>query len=223
MYVYTITNNINNKVYVGLTKCYETRWRQHRQTYLNQNHSEYEKVLYRAFRKYGITNFTFKVIHCDLDVAQVKASEIEAIDDLNSLTSQDGYNVTPGGDLVEPSRVRKGEESYNSKLSDKQALDIITRRDNGELQKAVYADYSDVVLFSGGFQSIWAGNSWKHLQPATIAKRHGRRFLTDCEVRDIRTKVSTKDQSQKSLSKQYGVPTSTISNIINHKTYKDVT
>jgi len=219
MYVYKITNKINNKVYVGITKDYKARWRQHVNTSNNKNHAEYEKVLYKAFRKYGIENFEFEVTHQNLSIPDAKAVEISAIEDLNSLAGNEGYNVTPGGDLVEESRALKGEDSPRAKLTEAQAKDIIHRRDSGELQQSVFADYSDVVLFNGGFQSIWSGNSWKHLQPKVIPKRHGRRHLTDDQVRTIRNST----ESGKALAYKFGVPTSTISNIINYKTYKNVT
>ena len=81
--------------------------------------------------------------------------------------------------------------------------------------------YSDTIKFTG-FQSIWNGTSWKHLQPDNIEKRHGRRNLTDRQVREIRDIVSTNSLSYKSLGEVYGVPASTICNIIKRKTYKNV-
>lgn len=219
MYVYKITNKINNKVYVGITKDYEARWRQHVNTSANKNHAEYNKVLYMAFRKYGIDNFEFEVTHQDLSIPDAKATEVSAIEDLNSLVSDQGYNVTPGGDLVEETRVLRGEDSPRAKLTEAQAKDIISRRDGGELQQSVLADYSGIVKFHGGFQSIWSGSSWKHLQPKVISKRHGRRYLTDDEVRTIRSST----ESGRTLATKFGVPPSTISNIINYKTYKNVT
>lgn len=220
MYVYKITNIINSKTYIGITKNCETRWRLHKQTSTNEAHPEYEKVLYRAFRKYGIDNFTFEVLLFDLSVEEAKQQEILLIISNDSLSSANGYNVPPGGDLPNGNHL-KGEEHPRATISEVQALDIITRRDSGELQKNVYEDYKDTMVFSGGFQSIWLGQSWKHLQPEVIEKRHGRRHLTDEQVREIRT--LSYSQSGRSLAKQYEVPTSTISNIINYKTYKNVT
>ena len=223
MYVYKITNNINNKVYVGITKDYKTRWRQHITTSSNTAHEEYNKVLYYAFRKYGLDNFTFDVIYEGLSIEDAKAAEITMIEDLGSIVKKNGYNVTPGGDLVETTRGLRGEDSPRAKLTEVQAKDIISRRDSGELQQNVFKDYQNVLLFHGGFQSIWSGNSWKHLQPTVLTKRHGRRFLTDEEVRNIRSAVANKIKSYKALGEDYGVPASTISNIINNKTYKNVT
>jgi len=220
MYVYTITNNINNKIYVGITKDYETRWRLHRQTCENANHPEYDKVLYKAFRKYGVDNFTFKVVLENLTIEQAKESEVLLIEELDSLSDNQGYNVTKGGDYA--SGQLKGQDNPHAKLTNAQVTDIVTRRDSGkELQKDIFNDYKELIEFPG-FSDIWIGRAWKHLQPASIAKRsHGRAFLTNDQVRTIRTLKGTK--SYKALGEEYGVPASTISNIINNKTYKNVT
>lgn len=58
-YIYKITNKINNKVYIGQTKDYKRRFREHQnQMYGNAPN----KYLYNAFNKYGIENFSFEVI-----------------------------------------------------------------------------------------------------------------------------------------------------------------
>jgi group I intron endonuclease len=62
-YIYKITNEINNKCYIGQTiRSPAERWRVHRSEGFNKNCVKYEYPLYRAFRKYGIGNFSFSVI-----------------------------------------------------------------------------------------------------------------------------------------------------------------
>lgn len=55
-YIYKITNNLNNKIYIGQTvKTVEKRFQQHKN---NSNKSYFSHiVLYKAFNKYGIENF----------------------------------------------------------------------------------------------------------------------------------------------------------------------
>ena len=60
--IYKITNTINHKVYIGLSNNIEKRWKTHKQRAFSENDKEYNKHLYRAFRKYGLENFTFEVI-----------------------------------------------------------------------------------------------------------------------------------------------------------------
>lgn len=60
-YIYKITNTLNNKVYIGQTvKSLQKRFTQHKN---NSNKSYFSQiVLYKAFNKYGIENFTFEEV-----------------------------------------------------------------------------------------------------------------------------------------------------------------
>lgn len=59
--IYKITNAINGDCYIGSSKDIERRWKQH--LYLSRkNGKHYEYHLYRAFRKFGIENFSFAVL-----------------------------------------------------------------------------------------------------------------------------------------------------------------
>lgn len=59
--IYKITNNINGKVYIGQSIDINKRWKEHK--YRSQiPNKEYDKYLYRAFRKYGLENFTFEIL-----------------------------------------------------------------------------------------------------------------------------------------------------------------
>lgn len=96
-YIYKITNKINGKIYIGQTiKNYEERFRQHQLNYNKEYFSQI--VLYKAFKKYGIENFSFEAIE---EVEKEKLDEREKywIKYYNSYF--DGYNSTLGGKLVE--------------------------------------------------------------------------------------------------------------------------
>ena len=53
--IYKITNLINNKVYIGQSIQLKVRWQQHLT-------SKKKYILYKAFKKYGIENFSFEII-----------------------------------------------------------------------------------------------------------------------------------------------------------------
>lgn len=91
-YIYKITNNINEKIYIGQTSySLDKRFKEHcKDAFRNQNE---KRPLYSAMRKYGIENF-----HIEL---------IEETDDLNEREKywiafyegySQGYNATKGGD-----------------------------------------------------------------------------------------------------------------------------
>ena len=93
-YIYVITNDINNKQYVGKTNLtIDQRFKQHLK---DSKKEQYEKrPLYNAINKYGIEHFSIKELEkCSPEEASVK--EIYWIGRLN--TYNNGYNATLGGD-----------------------------------------------------------------------------------------------------------------------------
>jgi group I intron endonuclease len=92
-YIYMIKNKLDNKCYIGQTieKDVNTRWRAHKR---NMN-SDGCRVLYNAFRKYGLDNFDFKIICISFDEF-LDALEIDYISKFNSI-APNGYNLESGG------------------------------------------------------------------------------------------------------------------------------
>ena len=97
--IYKIENMINNKVYIGCSNDIERRWNDHRTRAFSEGDREYNKTLYRAFRKYGLDNFKFSII-CECSKEDIKEKEIAFIELYDSYNN--GYNETIGGDI--PSR-----------------------------------------------------------------------------------------------------------------------
>ena len=159
MYVYKIVNRINKKSYIGITKNIEDSFSFHRTRYNKESKQEYiDKPLYKAFRKYGIENFKFIILYDNLSVKEAKEKEIELIKKFKSLTHENGYNVTKGGDW----RSNSGENNNTAILTEKDVLNIREQIENGENIKTIYKQYSDRITFSG-FQGIYLGRNWKHL------------------------------------------------------------
>ena len=94
-FIYKITNILTNKCYIGETKKNNPylRWNEHQR--------KIEKgigcpALQDAVKKYGIHNFTFKIIIICFDEDRYKF-EMEYIQKYNSITPN-GYNLTKGGE-----------------------------------------------------------------------------------------------------------------------------
>lgn len=92
-FIYKITNKLNNKIYIGQTiKTVSKRFQQHK----NNSNKDYfsQIVLYKAFNKYGIENFTCETLE---EVPNDKLDEREKywIEFYDSYFN--GYNSTLGG------------------------------------------------------------------------------------------------------------------------------
>jgi group I intron endonuclease len=88
--IYKITNNKNDKCYIGQSKDVEKRWKQH----CWDSAKDSKMPIHNAIRKYGLDVFSFELIEeCSAEVRDEK--EIYYIDFFNSY--KDGYNATIGG------------------------------------------------------------------------------------------------------------------------------
>ena len=95
--IYTATNKINGKRYVGQTiRSLEKRRRGHLSCAFNPNTDMYHSKFYCAIRKYGIQTFVWKVIEKDICFEDLDYAEILAISYFD--TFKNGYNSNTGGD-----------------------------------------------------------------------------------------------------------------------------
>lgn len=93
--IYKIENKINGKVYIGQSVDVYRRLKKHIWEIKNNNNN----VLYKAFKKYGIENFTYELIE-ECDVEELDEKEIFYIRKYNSYIgaeNSNGYNLNTGG------------------------------------------------------------------------------------------------------------------------------
>lgn len=91
-YIYKITNNINDKVYIGKTiRDIQERFSEHCRDSKKDRYKN--RPLYRAMNKYGIENFSIELIE---ETDNPEEREIYWIKKYNSYSN--GYNATIGGD-----------------------------------------------------------------------------------------------------------------------------
>ena len=87
--IYKITNNINNKIYIGQSIHIKRRWTEHCQPSSNS-------LISKAIRKYGKNNFTFEIIEkCPQNQLNERENYwIKYYDCINP----NGYNISEGSD-----------------------------------------------------------------------------------------------------------------------------
>lgn len=91
-YIYKITNNINQKVYIGKTYLsVEKRWKEHCRDSRKERCEK--RPLYSAMNKYGIENFSIETIE---ETNEPEEREKYWIEYYGSFKY--GYNATTGGD-----------------------------------------------------------------------------------------------------------------------------
>lgn len=88
--IYSITNKINGKIYIGSSTNIEWRWQEHKYALRKQRHCN--KHLQLAFNKYNESNFEFKVIEEIINSKDLIIQEQKWIDNTECYLDIKGYN-----------------------------------------------------------------------------------------------------------------------------------
>lgn len=95
--VYKITNNINGKIYIGMTNDVKRRWRYEGIEYRPPLKSDRHRPFWNAIQKYGWDNFTKEIIISGLTKEDAFEKERQMIKEFDSTNKKIGYNLSPGG------------------------------------------------------------------------------------------------------------------------------
>lgn len=157
MWVYKITNTINNKCYIGITRNIKKRWYSHKLRGRNRNDNH---PLYNAMSKYGIDNFKFEILEENIEtIDEIVTKERYYIKYYHSHVSENGYNITYGGERHE------WDGNPRAKLSMEDVKEI--RKLYGECKIGVneaFKLYSDKVSYHT-FEKVWENITWKGICP----------------------------------------------------------
>ena len=92
--VYKITNKLNGKIYIGMTKNLKSRWRNNGIAYKPNNH---KTSFHNAIQKYGWDNFYKEILNSGLSFEEATKLEKEYIKLYNTRDNSKGYNIAEGG------------------------------------------------------------------------------------------------------------------------------
>lgn len=156
MIVYCIKNTINNKEYIGLTvRSLEERWKQHIYESNKKDSWEWNTPLGNAIKKYGKESFDVFVLEQCLTESEMKQKEIQLIKERKSLASENGYNLSFGGDgrmghkLTEETKIKIGLGNLGKIMSVESKMkmsDSAKRRSVGKLSPMDGKKHTDDAL-----------------------------------------------------------------------------
>ena len=179
MYIYLITNLINNKKYVGQTTDFTRRITSHK--------SQDKQLIDKKIKEYGIQNFTFQIIDENDDPQIINQLEKDYIQKYNSLIPN-GYNIHTGG-----RNNSIGEENHCAKLKEEEAQWILDHRNIPQAKLYDMCPFKEKIKYQQ-FQAIYRGSAWTHLTTDVVSANNlshsgedsGGAKYTDEEVYQIR-------------------------------------
>lgn len=149
--IYMYKNKINSKIYVGQSVDIERRHKEHSRRGVEASAQQIDQ----AILKYGLENFDFKVLE-ECTAEELSNRESHWIQLLDCIAPK-GYNLGSVKSFY-------GENNPYSKLTDNDIIFIRTCYKNrvyktsAELWRGNYSELSQ-----GTIESVFFGNSWKHL------------------------------------------------------------
>ena len=158
MYVYKITNLINQKNYIGITNNYKKIWSNEKCLPKDEKR---QQLINKKIQEYGKNNFQFEVLFSNLTIEEACQKEQELIIKYNSLVPN-GYNIDKGGNYHPHYQSMYGEKNGKSKLTDKEAQYIKDHRN--QPMYVLYDEFSDIISYES-FKKCYKHQTYTHLTP----------------------------------------------------------
>lgn len=189
MYVYKIYNDINSKVYIGITSNIKNRWRSHLKCSKNY-------PLYRDMEIYGKDMFHIEIIENVEDIEDARNKEAKYIKLYKSMCYENGYNILSSG------KVNSCDNNPRKKLTVEDVLYIRNVYSQKKITPKIFweNEFSEKISWSA-FQKIWQGKTWKDigmevytddlknyysLQTKNLGNNNGNSLLSENEVLESR-------------------------------------
>lgn len=219
--IYMMINKINGKKYIGQTNNFQVRMNGHKSDAFNPNSHSYNYPLSNAIRKYGWENFDNRIIEeisDEEDYRYVDERERFFIQYYNSLSTQNGYNITNGGAGCPKPKLTFEQKVALSKLFTlEQVIDIQTRIQAGEKRITIMQDYPYLTnsLFDNINTGLNFGNENLTYPLYNYKKDLSKRFTQD-EIHQIKNDI-IQGNKYKDIAQKWDLAISMISLINNGK------
>lgn len=165
--VYLVTNNKNNKVYVGATSQGSgKRFKQH--VWKAESGSEY--AFHKAIREFGVDSFSVKTLEYADTIEELKEKEKYWIIQLRSRNPKYGYNGDCGGDIM-----------FHTEESKAKISAVHKDKDMSSKYKAVL-QYSKDGDFIQEFPSVTHACDFTSISRASMLRALNKTFKTESKV-----------------------------------------
>ena len=213
LYIYKFTNKTTGKTYIGQTNNIVKRKIGHKSESFNPKASGYHLPFHCAIRIYGWDNFDFEIIEEIPDEKgrdYLNEREIYYIEKYKSLVSENGYNLTKGGDgCAKPEKTFKEKCACSKLLTEEEIRDIQDMLYNYYCYEEILEKYPQI---SDSFLSnINTGLNFKREDlnyPISPYHCFFRREIQDKIIEDLINKID-----YPIISKRYGISTGLLSQI----------
>lgn len=200
--IYLITCLCTEKNYIGQTVQHPPikRWLDHYQAFNYEDNKDL--YLYRAIRRFGIENFSFRILEMNIPLEKLNEREIYYINKYKSNDSEYGYNMTKGGHLT-----------VASKITEEIAKEIIKT-----IKKEEEKTFVEIAKIYGtskeSISDINCGDTW-YFSDEEYPIRNNDKWRGALEKDDVLEiyKLLREGTSLTDIAKKYGVSITNISNI----------
>lgn len=175
--IYKITNNVTKKSYIGQSGRLESRLSSHKNIAFNKNSKQYNEELYKDIRKYGINNFSFKILET-ISLNELEEKWIQKEIETNEVYNK---NLTPHTNNLSVIRC----------LNDEQVLNIIellkeNKISNIKIAKMFNCSSSTIDNINNGISYKIESEKYPIRKYENIGEQNHNSKYTDEEVLNIR-------------------------------------
>lgn len=220
-YIYKYTNKINGKVYIGQTNNLQKRFNGHKSEAFNPKSKSYNLPFHCAIRKYGIKNFIYEVLEEIEDGESqdfINDREIFFIDFYHSLTTENGYNLTVGGDGCPKPPLTYEEKLSRSKLFTGDEIKDIQQR---LLNDEEFDDIEEIYkpkLKRTFLVNINTGTNFYNPDFNYPLKKNARSKFSQKEIRAIKDRIKS-GEKYSSIQKDFNIKSAGFLSMINTGKY----
>lgn len=220
-YIYKYTNKITGKHYIGQTNNLQKRYNGHKSEASNPKATGYNLPFHCAIRRYGIKNFSYDVLEEIEDGESQKfidEREVYFIGYYHSLVTENGYNLTIGGEGCP-----KPPSSYEEKLKRSK---LFTGEEIKDIQKRLLNDeeYDDIEkIYSPKLKrtflvNINTGTNFYNPNFKYPLKKNAKSKFSQKEIRAIKDKIKT-GIKYADIQKEYNIKSAGFLSMINTGKY----